>query len=111
MNDILKFPLYAKLTAVLLGLIALIFVTLYWSGYFSAGDDVLLFAILLYPIVQFLKSKLFPHVLAVMLAVLLFVLFFIVLSFLSFQISDFAEDFDKIERNINIHIQNIQGLR
>jgi hypothetical protein len=26
MNDILKFPLYAKLTAVLLGLIALIFV-------------------------------------------------------------------------------------
>jgi predicted PurR-regulated permease PerM len=78
MNDILKFPLYAKLTAVLLGLIALIFV-LY------IGQDILvpvmmsfLFAILLYPIVQFLKSKLyFPHVLAVMLAVLLFVLFFI----------------------------------
>jgi predicted PurR-regulated permease PerM len=71
----------------------------------------LLFAILLYPIVQFLKSKLyFPHVLAVMLAVLLFVLFFIFFVFLSFQISDFAEDFDKIERNINIHIQNIQGF-
>jgi len=112
MNDILKFPLYAKLTAVLLGLIAVIFV-LY------IGQDILvpvmmsfLFAILLYPIVQFLKSKLyFPHVLAVMLAVLLFVLFFIgVFVFLSFQISDFAEDFDKIERNINIHLQNIQGF-
>ncbi len=112
MNDILKFPLYGKLTAVLLGLIAVIFV-LY------IGQDILvpvmmsfLFAILLYPIVQFLKSKLyFPHVLAVMLAVLLFVLFFIgVFVFLSFQISDFAEDFDKIERNINIHLQNIQGF-
>ena len=112
MNDILKFPLYAKLTAVLLGLIAVIFV-LY------IGQDILvpvmmsfLFAILLYPIVQFLKSKLyFPHVLAVMLAVLLFVLFFVgVFVFLSFQISDFAEDFDKIERNINIHLQNIQGF-
>jgi len=112
MNDILKFPLYAKLTAVLLGLIALIFV-LY------IGQDILvpvmmsfLFAILLYPMVQFLKSKLyFPHVLAVMLAVVLFVLFFIgVFVFLSFQISDFAEDFDKIERNINIHLQNIQGF-
>ncbi len=112
MNDILKFPLYAKLTAVLLGLIALIFV-LY------IGQDILvpvmmsfLFAILLYPMVQFLKSKLyFPHVLAVMLAVILFVLFFIgIFVFLSFQISDFAEDFDKIERNINIHLKNIQGF-
>jgi hypothetical protein len=35
---------------------------------------------------------------------------FIFFVFLSFQISDFAEDFDKIERNINIHIQNIQGF-
>ena len=112
MNDILKFPLYAKLTSVLLGLIALIFI-------FYIGQDILvpvmmsfLFAILLYPIVQFLKSKLyFPHVLAVMLAVLLFVLFFIgVFVFLSFQISDFAADFDKIERNINIHLRNIQGF-
>jgi hypothetical protein len=30
---------------------------------------------------------------------------------LSFIISnEFAEDFDKIERNINIHIRNIQGF-
>jgi hypothetical protein len=46
-----------------------------------------------------------------MLAVLLFVLFFIgVFVFLSFQISDFAEDFDKIEANINIHIQIFKDL-
>ncbi|RTY92152.1 MULTISPECIES: AI-2E family transporter [unclassified Flavobacterium] len=110
MNDLLKFPFYAKLTLVLLSLIAIIFI-------FYIGQDILvpimmsfLFAILLYPIVQFLKSKLyFPHVLAVMLAVLLFVLLFLGLFvFLSFQISDFADDFDKIERNITIHISNIQ---
>lgn len=112
MNDILKFPFYAKLTLVLLSVMAIIFI-------FYIGQDILipvmmsfLFAILLYPIVQFLKSKLrFPHVLAVMLAVLLFVLLFIGLFvFLSFQISDFAADFDKIERNINIHLRNIQGF-
>jgi hypothetical protein len=42
--------------------------------------------------------------LAVMLAVPLFV-FYWGFVFLSFQISDFAEDFDKIERNINIHLK------
>lgn len=110
MNDVLKFPFYAKLTLILLGLIAIIFT-------FYIGQDILvpvimsfLFAILLYPIVQFLKSKLyFPNVLAVMIAVILFVLLFVGLFvFLSFQISDFAEDFDKIEKNLTIHLANIQ---
>lgn len=112
MNDILKFPFYAKLTLVLLSLMAIIFI-------FYIGQNILipvmmsfLFAILLYPIVQFFKSKLhFPHVLAVMITVLLFVLLFIGLFvFLSFQISDFTDDFDKIEKNINIHLRNIQGF-
>lgn len=112
MNDILKFPFYAKLSLTLLSLITIIFI-------FYVGQDILipvmisfLFAILLHPIVQYLKSKLrFPHVLAVMIAVILFVLIFIALFvFLSFQISDFADDFDKIERNINIHLSNIQGF-
>jgi predicted PurR-regulated permease PerM len=69
-----------------------------------------LFAILLHPIAQFLKLKLrFPHVLAVIIVVILFVLVFIGLFvFLSYQISDFAEDFDKIEKNLNIHLSNIQ---
>jgi predicted PurR-regulated permease PerM len=110
MNELLKFPFYAKLSLILLSLIAIIFI-------FYIGQDILvpvmmsfLFAILLYPIVQFLKSKLyFPHVLAVMISVLLFVLLFLGLFvFLSFQISDFANDFDKIERNINIHFNNMQ---
>lgn len=112
MNDILKFPFYAKLALVLLSLMAIIFI-------FYIGQNILipvmmsfLFAILLYPIVQFFKSNLhFPHVLAVMITVLLFVLLFIGLFvFLSFQISDFTDDFDKIEKNINIHLRNIQGF-
>lgn len=112
MNEITKFPFYAKVTLTLLGLIAVIFI-------FYIGQNILvpvmmsfLFAILLYPVVLFLKSKLrFPHVLAVMTAVILFVLLFIgVFVFLSIQISDFAEDFDKIQRNINIHLRNIQGF-
>lgn len=112
MNDILKFPFYAKLALILLSLMAIIFI-------FYIGQNILipvmmsfLFAILLYPIVQFFKSNLhFPHVLAVMITVLLFVLLFIGLFvFLSFQISDFTDDFDKIEKNINIHLRNIQGF-
>lgn len=112
MNDILKLPFYAKSTLILLGLIASTYI-------FYIGQDILipvimslLFAILLYPVVQFFKSKLrLPHVIAVMTAVILFVLVFIGLFvFLSFQISDFVNDFDKIEKNITIHINNIQGF-
>ena len=110
MNDTLKLPFYAKLTLTLLGLIAIVFI-------FYIGKDILtpimmsfLFAILLYPVVQFFNLNLrFPHVLAVMLAVILFVLIFIALfAFLSFQISDFVNDFDKIKSNITIHLTNIQ---
>ncbi|TDE07222.1 AI-2E family transporter [Flavobacterium sandaracinum] len=112
MNDILKLPFYAKLALTLLGLISIFFI-------FYIGQDILvpvmisfLFAILLYPVVQFFKVRIrLPHVLAVMISVILFVLIFIGLFvFLSFQISDFAADFDKIERNISIHIRNIQGF-
>ncbi|MEC5167347.1 putative PurR-regulated permease PerM [Flavobacterium sp. PL11] len=111
MNEILKLPFYAKTTVLLIGLIAFTYI-------FYISQDILipvlmsfLSAILLFPIVQFLKSKLYcPHVLAVMIAVIIFVLFFIGLFvFLSFQISDFVNDFDKIKSNINIHFSNIQG--
>lgn len=111
MSTILKFPFYAKLTIVLLCLIAFTFI-------FYIGQNILvpiimsfLFAILLHPFVLFLKTKLrFPHVLAVIISVIILVLIFMGLfAFLSFQISDFANDFDKIENNINIHFNNIQA--
>jgi len=110
MNETLRFPFYAKLAFILISLIALTYM-------FYISQDILvpvifafLFAILLRPVVLFLKTKLrFPHVLAVVFTVLLFVLAVIgLLIFLSFQISDFTEDWDKIQQNFSIHLANIQ---
>lgn len=110
MNEILKFPFYARLTFILLGIISTTYI-LY------VGQEILipimlafLFAILLRPIVLFLKTKLhFPHVLAVMITILLFVLVIIGLfTFLSLQVSEIVNDFNKIQKNISIHVHNIQ---
>ena len=110
MNEIIKLPFYAKISLILLSLISF--------GYiFYIGQEILIpillsfiFAIILRPIAHFIRHKLrFPHVIAVMITVLLFVLLFIGLfAFLSIQVSEMANDFNKIERNISIHISNIQ---
>jgi predicted PurR-regulated permease PerM len=69
-----------------------------------------LFAVLLLPIVHFLNSKLrFPNVLSSTIAVLLFVSLIIgILGFISYEISDIADDFAEIRKNINIFIVDIQ---
>jgi predicted PurR-regulated permease PerM len=110
MSEIIKFPFYAKIAFIILSLIGLCYI-------FYIGQDILipilmsfLFAILLRPIALFFKTKLrFPHVLAVMLTVLLFVLIILgIFTFLSFQISTIADDFDKIKENITIHFGHVQ---
>ena len=110
MKDSIQFPFYAKLAFVLLSLIS-IFTILYF------GQDIivpilmsLLFAILLRPIAHFLKAKWrFPHVLAVTCTVVLFVLMVIgILFFISWQISDIANDWDAIQTNLSIHFDTIQ---
>lgn len=110
MKDSIQFPFYAKLAFVLLSLIS-IFTILY------LGQDIivpilmsLLFAILLRPIAHFLKAKWrFPHVLAVTCTVVLFVLMVIgILFFISWQISDIANDWDAIQTNLSIHFDTIQ---
>jgi predicted PurR-regulated permease PerM len=112
MYETVKFPFYAKLTYVLLSLIALTFI-------FYVGQSIIvpllmafLIAIILRPVVTFLNRKLrFPNVIAAMIAVTLFVITVIgIFTALSFQITDMVSDFDKIERNLNIHIQNCQNL-
>lgn len=69
-----------------------------------------LIAVLLLPIVQFLNSKLrFPNVLSSSIAVILFVSLIIgILVFISFEISDIANDFAEIRKNIDIFIVDIQ---
>ncbi len=110
MNEVLKLPFYAKVTVILLGIIALGFI-------FYIGQDVLipilmslLFAILLRPIVNFLNSKLrLPHVLASILSVIFFCLVILsVIWFMSMQISEVVSDVNKIERNLTIHFRNVQ---
>lgn len=110
MLENVKLPFYAKLTFVLSSIIALTFV-------FYIGQNILipillafLFAIILLPIVSFLKNKLrFPHVIAAIVAVTIFILLFVgVFGYISIQVTDIVSDFDKIEKNISIHISNIQ---
>lgn len=112
MNDMLRLPFYAKLSFTLLSLLSL-FTVLY------IGQNIiipillsLLFAILLRPVAHFLKSKLrFPHVIAVIFTVFLFIFIVIgVLTFISWQISDIANDWDKIKTNLSIHFNNIQEI-
>jgi predicted PurR-regulated permease PerM len=112
MNDMLKLPFYAKLSFTLLSLLS-IFTVLY------IGQNIiipillsLLFAILLRPIAHFFKSKLhFPHVISVIFTVFLFIFIVIgVLTFISWQISDIANDWDKIKTNLTIHFNNIQEI-
>ena len=110
MKDSIQFPFYAKLAFVLLSLISL-FTILY------LGQDIivpilmsLLFAILLRPIAHFLKSKWsFPHVVAVTCTVIFFVLIVSgILFFISWQISDIANDWNAIQTNLSIHFDTIQ---
>lgn len=105
-----KLPFVARLALVLISCIGISFIT-------YLGQDILvplvmafLFAILLRPIVGFLKTKLrFPDVIASMTAVIILVAFFIGLFiFLSYQITDIVSDYDKIEKNITVHISNLQ---
>jgi len=110
MNEVLRLPFYAKL--------ALILICILISGYlFYIGQEIIipvlmsfLFAVLLRPIVLFLTSKLhFPHVLAAIVSVLFFVMIIMaIVAFMSMQISDIVSDFNKIERNLTIHLQNLQ---
>jgi predicted PurR-regulated permease PerM len=69
-----------------------------------------LFAVLLLPIVNFLNNTIrIPHVLAVSLTVLLFVSIIIaILVFISYEISDIAGNFARIQKNINLFIRDIQ---
>ncbi|WP_395044402.1 AI-2E family transporter [Flavobacterium sp.] len=110
MNETIKLPFYAKLTFVLLSIIALLFLLYVGQKIIIPVIMAFIFAIILRPIVMFLKHKLqFPHVIAVMFSVLIFVTLIAgVLTYISLQVTDIVSDFDKIQKNLTIHIQSIQ---
>src|SRR6187402_1709713 len=111
MNETIKFPFYAKITLILVMLIAVFFFLYIAQNILIPIILGFLFAILLRPVMLFLKKKLrFPHILAAILTVLLFVAFIAgIITFLSIQISDFTDDWDKIQHNFKIHVSHLQA--
>ncbi|MDG2433850.1 AI-2E family transporter [Flavobacterium sp.] len=110
MSHSIKYPFYFRLTCTLISLIGITFI-------FYMGQTILtpilmsfLFAVLLLPIDLFLNKKLrLPHTLSVSITVIIFICFFLaILAVLAYQISDIATDFDKINKNANIFITDIQ---
>ncbi|MFG4002479.1 AI-2E family transporter [Flavobacterium aquidurense] len=109
MTHSVKLPFYAKLALILVSLISFAYI-------FCIGKDIItpvlmafLFAVLLVPIFTFLHSKLkFPRHLAAACCILVFAAFIIgILVFISYQVSDIANDFETIKKNANSFITDI----
>ena len=112
MNNFVRLPFYAKLASVLVA-ITIIFTILYvGKGVLIPLIMALLFAILVRPVSVFFRRKLrFPNALASIITVTLFVVFILgILTFISVQIGNFSEDWETIEKNITIHIANLQNF-
>lgn len=106
----LNFPKYAKLALVLISL-SIIVIMLYFGQHILIPLLLsLLFAILLRPIVIFLNTKIrLPHIIAVFITVILFVLSIAtVLLFVSWQVSDITNDWNKIKINLAAHFEHFQ---
>ena len=110
MNSTIKYPFYIRLSFTLISILSITYIFYIGKDVFIPVLLAFLFSVLLLPIVSFLNSKLrFPNALAVSITVLLFVLFILgILAFISYQISDIASDFEKIGKNINLFINDIQ---
>lgn len=110
MSNFVRLPFYARLASVLVA-ISIIFLILYvGKGVLIPVIMALLFAILVRPISSFFRRKLrFPNVVSAIITVTLFVILILgILTFISVQISSFSEDWDTIEKNITIHVANLQ---
>lgn len=110
MKTTLQLPFYVKLSLTLVILIAVFFTLYIAQEVLIPLMMALLFSILLRPCCAFLTAKLkLPHVIAVMVCVLLFVVFFIgIVTFISWEVTDFVKDWNTIKRNFNIHLLNLK---
>lgn len=112
MDSFVRLPFYIRLASVLL-IITIIFTILYiGKGVLIPVIMALLFAILVRPISSFFRRKLrFSNVLASIITVILFVFLILgILTFISVQIGNFSDDWETIEKNITIHIANLQNF-
>ncbi len=110
MSEFTQYPFFIRLTIVLFALISIGFILYIGQSVIMPVMMAFLFAILLRPVVSFFKSKLhFPHVIAVTFAVIVFVMVIAgIFTFISFQVSEMANDFGKIQKNFYIHLDHIQ---
>jgi len=109
MTQTIKWPFYAKLSLILVSLICFAYI-------FCIGKDILtpvlmafLFAVLLLPVFTLLNSRLkIPRHFAALLCVLLFASCIVgILVFISYQVTDMANDFETIKKNANSFIIDI----
>lgn len=110
MRQAMQFPFYAKFALVLFSIIAITFILYIGQSVIMPLLVALLFAILLRPVSNFLERKLrFPHVLAALVTVILFVLVFAVLFyFISVQVLEMTNDWNKMKSNLHQHYVNLQ---
>ncbi len=110
MNTIKKYP-FNIIAASVLVCLSLIIALLYVGQHIIFPILLaMLCAILLRPVVKFFNKKLkFPYVLAVAFTVFLSVIFIAgIVLFVSWQIGDIANDWNKIKTNVAVHSHNIQ---
>ena len=110
MNEIIKFPFYAKVVIILIGIVLIMSILFLGQHILIPIFMALLFAILLSPIVNFLNYRIrIPNIISSSIAVILFsiIIAFIILI-VSIQISDFSGELENIKNNIAIHYHSIQ---
>lgn len=110
MAETTKLPFNAKLAYTLLSLALLLGIFYYAQGILVPVMMALLFAILLRPVCRFFRKLMrLPHVIASMFSVLLLVVVVIgIFTFISWQISDIVYDWGKIQKNMTVHLANLQ---
>lgn len=105
-----QLPFSAKLSFILIALIALSFVIYIGQDIIVPVVLAIFFAIVLQPIVDFLKRTIgIPKIIGALIAVILFVALFIgIFAYISIQVSTMLNDFDKIQDNLNLQLLHIQ---
>ncbi|WP_035643615.1 AI-2E family transporter [Flavobacterium sp. ASV13] len=109
MTQPIKLPFYAKLACILISLISFAYIFCIAKDVITPVLMAFLFAVLLLPIFSFLNTRLkFPRHLAAIICVLTFAAFIIgILVFISYEVTDMANDFDTIKKNANAFIVDI----
>lgn len=107
--ETIQLPFYTKLTCILLIVIASSLIFFVGKDIFTPVLMAFLFSILLVPVFTFLNTKLkFPRYLAAFTCVVIFAAFIIgILLFISYEVSNMANDFATIKKNANSFLLEI----